>query len=65
MNKVDELKDKELIELVEMEVRDLLTQYKFDGKNTMIVAGSALCALVTILLPFLDMCLQHMMLMMM
>lgn len=46
MNKVDELKDKELIELVEMEVRDLLTQYKFDGKNAMIVAGSALCALV-------------------
>lgn len=53
MNKVDELKDKELIELVEMEVRDLLTQYKFDGQNAMIVAGSALCALVRYYTPYL------------
>jgi len=45
LNKVDELKDRELLELVEMEVRELLTQYKFDGANAPIVSGSALCAL--------------------
>src|ERR1700721_1767882 len=34
MNKCDQVQDKELLELVEMEVRDLLTKYKFDGDNT-------------------------------
>ncbi len=45
MNKVDMVDDKDLIELVEMEIRDLLTQYKFPGDKIPIVKGSALCAL--------------------
>src|SRR5438552_3511305 len=45
MNKCDQVADKELLELVEMEVRDLLTKYKFDGENTPIIKGSALDAL--------------------
>ena len=45
MNKCDQVADKELLELVEMEVRDLLTKYKFDGDNTPIIKGSALDAL--------------------
>ena len=45
LNKCDQVQDKELLELVEMEVRDLLTKYKFDGENTPIIKGSALDAL--------------------
>eukprot|EP00803_Ostreobium_quekettii_P000713 evm.model.scf_1997.4 EVM.evm.TU.scf_1997.4 scf_1997:16170-25159(-) len=45
LNKVDLMSDKELIELVEMEVRELLSFYKFDGDSIPIVHGSALCAL--------------------
>ncbi len=45
MNKVDMVDDEELLELVEMEVRDLLTQYGFPGDDTPIVRGSALKAL--------------------
>ncbi|MFZ9669207.1 MAG: elongation factor Tu [Solirubrobacterales bacterium] len=45
LNKVDQVDDEELIELVEEEVRDLLTEYGFDGENTPIVKGSALKAL--------------------
>jgi len=45
MNKVDQVDDPELLELVEMELRDLLSEYKFDGDNTPIVKGSALNAL--------------------
>ena len=45
MNKCDQVDDPELLELVEMELRDLLTEYKFDGDNTPIVKGSALKAL--------------------
>ena len=45
MNKVDQVDDPELLELVEMELRDLLNEYKFDGDNTPIVKGSALKAL--------------------
>ncbi|MBK7252084.1 MAG: elongation factor Tu [Gammaproteobacteria bacterium] len=45
MNKADMVDDKELLELVEMEVRDLLTQYQFPGDATPIVVGSALKAL--------------------
>jgi elongation factor Tu len=45
MNKADMVDDKELLELVEMEVRELLTTYKFPGDNTPIVIGSALKAL--------------------
>src|SRR2546427_4025593 len=42
MNKVDLVEDPELLELVELEIRDLLTFYKFDGANTPIIRGSAL-----------------------
>lgn len=45
MNKVDMVDDPELLELVEMEVRELLTQYKFPGDDTPIIQGSALKAL--------------------
>jgi elongation factor Tu len=45
LNKADMVDDKELLDLVEMEVRDLLTQYKFPGDKTPIVVGSALKAL--------------------
>ncbi|WP_237037310.1 elongation factor Tu [Mediannikoviicoccus vaginalis] len=45
LNKEDQVDDPELIELVEMEVRDLLNEYDYDGDNTPIVVGSALKAL--------------------
>jgi elongation factor Tu len=45
MNKVDMVDDPELLELVELEVRELLTLYKFPGDKIPIVKGSALCAL--------------------
>ena len=45
LNKADMVDDKELLDLVEMEVRDLLTQYGFPGEKTPIVVGSALKAL--------------------
>ncbi|MDQ3016718.1 MAG: elongation factor Tu [Bacteroidota bacterium] len=45
MNKVDLVDDPEMLELVEMEVRELLEQYGFDGNNSAIVKGSALKAL--------------------
>jgi elongation factor Tu len=45
INKVDAIDDPEMLELVEMEMRDLLTHYGFDGDNTPIIMGSALCAL--------------------
>src|ERR1700733_11281135 len=45
LNKVDMVDDAELLELVEMEVRDLLTSYNFPGDTTPIVVGSALKAL--------------------
>jgi len=45
MNKTDQVDDPELLELVEMEVRDLLTEYEFDGDAIPIVKGSALKAL--------------------
>ena len=45
MNKVDLVDDLELLDLVEMEVRDLLTFYGFDGANTPIIKGSAIKAL--------------------
>ncbi len=41
LNKADMVDDDELIELVEMEVRELLSEYEFDGDNTPIVVGSA------------------------
>src|ERR1051326_5120757 len=42
MNKVDMVDDAELLDLVEMEIRELLTFYKFDGEKTPIIRGSAL-----------------------
>jgi len=45
MNKVDQVDDPELLELVEMDIRDLLSQYGFPGDDTPIIKGSALKAL--------------------
>ena len=45
MNKVDMVDDDELLELVEMEIRELLTFYEYDGDNSPVIAGSALGAL--------------------
>ncbi|KAA0205976.1 elongation factor Tu [Candidatus Uhrbacteria bacterium] len=45
LNKVDMVEDAELIDLVEQEVRDLLTKYEFDGEKTPVIRGSALKAL--------------------
>jgi len=45
LNKVDLVEDKDLLDLVEEEVRDLLNKYDFDGKNTPIIRGSALKAI--------------------
>ena len=45
MNKADQVDDAELLELVEMEIRDLLSTYEFPGDDTPIVIGSALKAL--------------------
>jgi elongation factor Tu len=45
LNKVDMVDDEELLELVEMEVRDLLSFYEFDGENAPVIKGSALGAL--------------------
>jgi elongation factor Tu len=45
MNKVDMVDDEELLELVEMEIRELLSFYEYDGDNTPLIAGSALGAL--------------------
>ena len=42
MNKVDMVDDEELLELVEMEIRDLLSFYEYDGDNTPVIMGSAL-----------------------
>jgi elongation factor Tu len=45
VNKVDALEDPEMLELVEMEMRELLNTYGFEGDETPIILGSALCAL--------------------
>jgi elongation factor Tu len=45
MNKVDLVDDPEILELVEMEIRELLSKYDFDGDNIPIIHGSATCAL--------------------
>ncbi|XMD99837.1 MAG: elongation factor Tu [Candidatus Karelsulcia muelleri] len=45
MNKVDQVDDPELIELVEIEIRELLSKYEYDGENIPIIQGSALGAL--------------------
>ncbi|KAI1884749.1 hypothetical protein AGOR_G00229710 [Albula goreensis] len=45
INKADAVDDPEMLELVELEIRELLTEFGYDGTNTPIVTGSALCAL--------------------
>lgn len=45
VNKVDAIEDPEMLELVEMEMRELLSTYGFEGDDTPIILGSALCAL--------------------
>jgi|TARA_B110001450_G_C17595614_1_gene470718 elongation factor Tu len=45
LNKCDVVDDEEMHELVEMEVRELLSQYEYDGDNCEFVKGSALAAL--------------------
>jgi elongation factor Tu len=45
MNKTDQVSDPEMLDLVEMEIRELLTKYEFDGDNAPIIRGSALKAL--------------------
>lgn len=45
INKVDTIDDKEMLELVEMEMRELLSHYGFEGEETPIIFGSALCAI--------------------
>jgi elongation factor Tu len=45
MNKVDLVDDAEILELVEMEIRELLSSYDFDGDNIPVIQGSATCAL--------------------
>ncbi|MBU2541894.1 MAG: elongation factor Tu [Candidatus Omnitrophica bacterium] len=45
LNKVDQVEDKELLDLVELEIRDLLNKYKFPGDKTPIIKGSALKAM--------------------
>ncbi len=47
INKTDQVDDEELVELVEEEVRELLTKYEFDGENAAIIRGSAIKALET------------------
>ena len=45
MNKCDQVDDEEMLELVEMDMRELLSQYEYDGDNTPVIQGSALGAL--------------------
>ncbi|XP_016086961.1 elongation factor Tu, mitochondrial-like, partial [Sinocyclocheilus grahami] len=45
VNKADVVEDKEMLDLVELEIRELLTEYGYDGENTPVITGSALCAL--------------------
>ncbi|XP_078508392.1 elongation factor Tu, mitochondrial [Lissotriton helveticus] len=45
INKADAVDDKEMLDLVELEIRELLTEFGYDGEKTPVVVGSALCAL--------------------
>ena len=45
MNKVDQVDDEEILDLVELEVRELLSSYEFPGDDIPVIRGSALCAL--------------------
>ena len=61
MNKVDLVDDPELLELVELEVRELLTKYKFDGDKTPIIKGSALAVIQNPDDPEKTKCIQELM----
>lgn len=45
INKADAVDDKEMLELVELEIREILSEYGYDGEATPVIIGSALCAL--------------------
>lgn len=45
VNKADAVQDSEMVELVELEIRELLTEFGYKGEETPIIVGSALCAL--------------------
>ncbi|XP_028824423.1 elongation factor Tu, mitochondrial [Denticeps clupeoides] len=45
INKADAVDDKEMLDLVELEIRELLSEFGYDGENTPVIIGSALCAL--------------------
>ena len=45
INKVDMIDDQEMVDLVELETREALSEFGYDGDNTPIIAGSALCAM--------------------
>ena len=49
LNKVDQVDDEELLELVEMEIRELLSKYEFPGDDIPIITGSALAALKAVI----------------
>ena len=49
INKCD-VAEEDVVELVEMEIREMLSQYGFDGDNCPVIKGSALCALEVVLL---------------
>ena len=51
VNKVDTIDDAEMVELVELEIREALSEFGFDGENTPIITGSALCAMEVRPLP--------------
>ena len=45
VNKVDMIEDEEMVELVELETREALSEFGFDGDHTPVIPGSALCAM--------------------
>lgn len=45
VNKADAVQDAEMVELVELEIRELLTEFGYKGEETPVIVGSALCAL--------------------
>lgn len=45
VNKADAVQDAEMVELVELEIRELLTEFGYKGEETPVIIGSALCAL--------------------
>ena len=52
INKVDMIDDQEMVELVELETREALSEFGYDGDNTPVIPGSALCAVEVHLLHY-------------